>query len=216
MKKLLLMTSLLLLLNACASPYPLGMDETQWNSLTVAERQSLLLKQQQYREEQRLVQMKADAEARKLRIQQEMVESRRLEKLYRQPQNGNVVMVNLLGGEYRHGKHSKHLMEASYQVARGETKKIKLLLEDSKKHYSSVETAYLTYDVNGNGIYLYLDNPNYRSSKRIAMLRDGHWQCGSNYTKHLHGSYEKLLGVKLFVKESGSGCRSKHQPYRRY
>ncbi|WP_019556990.1 hypothetical protein [Thiomicrorhabdus arctica] len=216
MKKLLLMTSLLLLLSACASPYPLGMDETQWNALTVEERQALLLKQQQYREEQRLVQMKADAEARKLRIQQEMVESRRLEKLYNHPQDGNVIMVNLLGGEYRHGKRSKRLMEATYQVARGETKQIELILEDTKKHYTSTETAYLSYDVNGNGVYLSLDNPGYNSSKRIALLRDGHWPCGSNYTKNLHGSYEKLIGVKVFVKESGSRCRGNHQPYRRY
>ncbi len=216
MKKLLLMTSLLLLLSACASPYPLGMDKTQWNALTVEERQSLLLKQQQYRKEQRLVQIKADAETRQLKIQQEMAESKRLEKLYNHPQDGNVIMVNLLGGEYRHGKRSKRLMEATYQVARSETKKIELILEDTKKHYSSTETAYLRYDANGNGLYLYLDNPNYNSSKRIALLRDGNWQCGSNYTKNLHDSYEQLLGVKLFVKESGSSCRSNHRPYRRY
>ena len=216
MKKLLLMTSLLLLLSACASPYPLGMDETQWNALTIAERQSLLLKQQQYREEQRLVQMKADAEARQLRIQQEMAETKRLEKLYSQPQDGNVMMVNILGGEYRYGKRSKLLMEATYQVARGESKKIELILEDTKKHYTSTETAYLSYDASGNGVYLYLDKPSYNSSKRIALLRDGHWQCGSDYTKNLHGSYEQLLGVKIFVKESGSSCRSSHQPYRRY
>ncbi len=215
MKKILFVTSLLLLLSACASPYPLGMDEKQWTALSADERKSLLLKQQQYREEQRLVQMKANAEARQLRIQQEMAESRRLEKLYSHPQNGNVIMVNLLGGQYHHGKRVKRLMEASYQVARGEIKKIELIIEDTKKHYTSTETAYLRYDANGNGVYIYLDHPNYRSSKRIALLRDGHWQCGSKYTKNLHGSYEQLLGVKLFVKESGTSCRSNHKPYRR-
>lgn len=220
MKKLLLITSLLLILSGCASPYPLGMDKTQWNALTIEERHSLLLKQQQYREEQRLAQIKADAQTRKLRIEQEMAESRRLEKLYSDPRNGNIVMVNLLGGEYRAGKRSKRLIEATYQIARGETKKIELILEDSKTHYSSTETAYLSYDASGNGVYLTLDNPSYDSSynpsKRIALLRDGHWPCGSNYTKSLQGAYEQLLGVRAFVKESGSSCRSSQPPYRRF
>lgn len=216
MKKLLLMTSLLFLLSACASPYPLDMDETQWNTLTVEERQALLLKQQQYREEQRLVKIKADAQARELQIQQEMAETQRLERLYSHPQDGNVIMVNLLDGEYRYGKDSKRLMEATYQVARGETKKIELILEDAKKHYTSTKTAYLTYDASGNGVYIYLGNPSYHSNKRIALLRDGHWPCGADYTKNLQGSYVQLLDVKVFVKESGSSCRSSHQLYRRF
>ena len=216
MKKPLLMASLLLLLSACASPYPLGMDETQWNSLTVKERQTLLLKQQQYREEQRLVQMKADAEARQLRIQQEIVESRRLEKLYNEPHNGNVIMVNILGGEYFRGKQHKRLMETTYQIARGETKKIKLRLEDTKKHDASTDTAYLSYDANGNGVYLSLDNLSHKFKKRITLLRDGHWPCGSHYTKNLHNAYEQLIGVKLFVKESGTNCHRSHSDYRRH
>lgn len=209
MKKLFLISTLFLLMSACASPYPLGMSETQWKALTATERQALLLQQQQYQEEQRQIKMKADAEAKALRIQQEMLESQRLERLYSDPHNGNVIMVNLLGGEYRSGKRSKRLMEASYQIARGETKEIELLLEDPKTHRTSTETAYLKYDATGNGVYLSLDDPSYDSQKRLAMLRDGQWQCGSNYTKNLHDSYQQLLGVTLFVKESGTQCRSR-------
>ncbi|NPA71364.1 MAG: hypothetical protein GXO35_00920 [Gammaproteobacteria bacterium] len=215
MKKLLLIASIFLLLSACASPYPLGMDEKQWNSLTAGERKALLLKQQQQRAAQRLVQIKADARARELRIKQEMLETKRLEKLYANPRDGNVLIVNLLGGELHQGKRQKRILEASYQIALGETKKIKISLEDKKKHYTTSETAYLTYDQNGNGVYLYLDNPNYsHNRRRVALLRDGHWRCGSNYTKSLHGSYEKLVGVQVFVKEKGERCHSRHAPNR--
>lgn len=215
MTRLIFITSVFLLLTACASPYPLGMDEKQWNALSADERKALLLKQQKFREEQRLAQIKADAKARELRLQQEIIESRRLEKLYSDPSNGNVIMVNLLDGEYRYGKRVKRLMEASYQVARGETKQIKLIIEDRKTHYTATETAYLKYDHAGNGVYLYLDHPN-NNHKRIAMLRDGHWSCGSRYTKNIAGTYEQLIGVKLFVKENGSPCRVRSQTHRAY
>jgi hypothetical protein len=80
------------------------------------------------------------------------------------------------------------------------------MLEDPKKHYNSNETLYLQYGQHGNGVYLYLGNPNYNSSKRITLLRYGNWACGSNYSKNLYNSYESLTNIHLFVKEVGSRC----------
>ena len=197
---------LVTLLTACASPYPLGMNKEQWQALSADERKALLLEQQKYREEQRLAQIKADAKTRQLEIKQQMAEQARLEKLYNQPQGGNVIMINLLAGEYQRGKRSKTILEESYQVARGETKRIELKLQDRKRRSVTSETAYLHYAQNGNAVYLYLDNPRYDDDHRIALLRDGHWHCGSQYQKNLYSSYEELRGVKLFVKEIGSLC----------
>jgi len=213
MKKLLFIITVLSLLTACASSYPLGMSEEQWKSITPEERQALLLKQQQYEEEQRAIRMKAAAEERKLQLQQEMVERERLDRLYSDPANGNVMMINILGGSYSYGKTVKRVLEDSYEIARGETKKIELALEDPKKHYNSTETIYLQYSMNGNAIYLFLDNPSYNSSKRIALLRDGNWSCGSNYQKNLHGSYERLKNMTFFVKEMGSSCNLRRRHY---
>ncbi|GKT11886.1 MAG: hypothetical protein ISEC1_P0859 [Thiomicrorhabdus sp.] len=215
MKNLLLLTSLLLLLSACASPYPLGMNKEQWRALSADERKAMLLKQQEHQEKQRMVQIKANAKAEQLRLENQIIESRRLEKLYSNPQDGNVIMLNILGGQYHYGKRVKNVLEASYQIARGETKKIKLIIKDPNKNYTSTETVFLHYDHTGNGVYLYLDNPSYNKYKRIALLRDGHWLCGSQYKKNLNYSNEKLMGMKLFVKESGNACHSNHyRPYR--
>ncbi len=214
MKKLIFLAFLFSLLSACASPYPLGMNEEQWNKLSPQERQQLLLEQQKYREEQRLAQIQADARARELRHKEEMAEKKRLEALYNNPANGNIVMVNILGGEYLHGKQVEYIREESYQLARGEIKKIDLILENKKKHYYSTETAYLKYAMNGNAVYLYLEDPKYRHnlSQRIALLRDGHWNCGSHYQKGLNTSYEKLKRMKFFVKESAGHCRHSGHP----
>ena len=211
MKNLLIISSIFLLLTACATPYPLGMNKEQWNQLSPDERKAMLLKQQEHQEQQRMVRIKANAKAEQLRLQQQIIETRRLEKLYSNPGDGNVVMINLLGGEYHYGKRKKRILEESYQLARGETKKIKMIIQDPKKSYTSSETVYLRYDPSGNGIYLYLDNPSHNETRRIALLRDGNWQCGSNYTKNLHTSYEKLLGVRLFVKEQEGDCRPRHR-----
>lgn len=78
MKKLLLILPIILLLSACASSYPLGMNEEQWNKLSAQERQQLLLEQQKYREQQHLARIEAVARARELRHQEEMAEKARL------------------------------------------------------------------------------------------------------------------------------------------
>lgn len=213
MKKALFIVALFSLLTACASSYPLGMSEEQWKSITPGERKALLLKQQKYQEEQRAIRMKAAAKERELELKRDIAEKKRLDALYNNPQNGNVIMVNILGGDFKSGKRHYHIMEDTYQIARGEAKQIELRLEESKKHYSSDETAYLVYAQHGNGVYLYLDNPAYNSSKRISLLRDGQWACGSNYKKSLYGSYESLNNVRLFVKESASECRSQRRRY---
>lgn len=213
MKRFLFVFVIFGLLTACASSNPLGMSDEQWKSITPQERQALLLKQQQYEAEQRAIRIKAAAEERKIQLKQEMAERQRLESLYNNPSDGNVMMINILGGNYKYGKHQKRVLEESYDIARGQTKKIQLSLEDPKKHYNSTETVYLQYSLNGNGIYLYLDNPNYSSSKRIALLRDGNWMCGSRYTKSLNSSYESLHHMSFFVKEMGTHCNLRRHHY---
>jgi len=213
MKKALFILSIFSLLTACASSYPLGMSEEQWKSITPEERKALLLKQQKYQEEQRAIRMKAAAKERQLRLKREIAEKERLDTLYSNPENGNVVMVNILGGQYKYRKKVKNVVEDTFQIARGETKKITLTLEDPKKRYNTTETAYLHYGEHGNGVYLYLDNPNYSSSKRISLLRNGKWNCGARYKKTLSTSYEVLSNVHLFVKEVGSHCGHKRRYY---
>ncbi|WP_321324785.1 lipoprotein [Thiomicrorhabdus sp.] len=213
MKRFLFVFVIFALLTGCASSNPLGMSDEQWKSITPEERQALLLKQQQYEEEQRTIRMKAEAEERKIQLKQEMAERERLERLYNAPKNGNVMMINILGGKYKYGKREKRILEESYEIARGETKKIQLTLENPKSRYNSTETAYLQYSMNGNGIYLYLDNPKYNSSKRIALLRDGNWLCGTRYKKSLNTSYESLHKISFFVKEVGSRCNLQRRHY---
>ncbi len=205
MKTWLLLLVILPLLVACASN-PLGMSDEQWKSLTPSERKALLLEQQKYNEQQRLQRMKADAEARQQQHEAEMAERQRINSIYQNPMHGDLVIVNLFGGEYQYGKHKKRILEDGYQLARGEIKAIKLRLKDPKKDHYSSETVYLQYTYIGNAVYLYLDNPKYNVNARIALLKNGQWRCGAHYKKDLKTSSKKLQNIKLFVKEVGSNC----------
>lgn len=206
MKKWLFLLPVLALLISCTTPYPLNMTESQWNKLTAEERKLLLLEQQRYREEQRLAKIKADARAKELKHIENMAEKRRLEKLYQNPYNGNVIMVNILRGHYKYDKKLQYIQEDTFQLARGESKHIRLRLKDSKKGYITTKSAYLKYEINGNAVYLYLKDPKYGSKNRVSLLRDGKWHCGSHYRKELDTTYEKLRDFRLFVKEIGTHC----------
>ena len=211
MKRILLLVTLLSLLAGCSTtPYPLGMTKEQWFKLTPKERRDLLLNEQKYREEQRLAKIKANDKANERRHQREMAEKKRLDSLYKNPHNGNIVMVNIIRGHYKYGKKGKNLeyiQEDSYQIARGETKKIILRLKDAKKHYITTKPIYLQYALNGNAVYLHLQKPTKRKNQdRITLLRDGKWHCGSHYRKEMTTSYETLKDFRLFVKEIGSKC----------
>lgn len=201
-----LLLPFLVLLTACATSYPLGMSEEQWKTLTPSEREQLLLQEQKYQAEQRLARIKADALEKQRQHEIQMAEQTRLQALYDQPANGNVMMVNILSGQHIKGKNVKNIKPETYQIARGETKRIALLLQDNKNRITTTH-AFLSYEINGNGIYLHLDNPAYNQRTRIALLRDGNWSCGSRYSKNFNNNYQQLKRVQFFIKEVGAKCR---------
>jgi len=209
-----------LLLSACASsPYPMGMSEEQWQKLSPNERQSLLLKQQEYDEQQRLQRQQAQAKQRQLELALQIQEEQRLAQLYASPVAGNVVMMNLLSGEYRYKNRVFQIQPVSLLLARGETKEIRLALRDAKGKRSS-ERAFVKYNREGTGLYLYLNTPSNYNDDYLAVLRDGRWNCGSDSQHQFaFNQNESLQRLKLFVKDKNAQCRTPYsapqhgQPY---
>ena len=181
--------------------------------LTDEQKSNLLIKQQQHDHQQQLARIEANALNEELRLKKEIMEAERIERLLANPENGNAIMFNITGGLLQKGKRTKYIQEESYVLTRGESKAISLRVSEENSDYDSTEALYLTYDVMGNGVYLYLDEYPDERSKRIALLRNGNWQCGSHYKKSLNTSYTKLLNVAFFIKEMATECS---QPHRRY
>ncbi|MDG6773651.1 hypothetical protein QCB45_04850 [Thiomicrorhabdus sp. ZW0627] len=209
MKKIVLLSLSTWLLASCASsPYPLNMSEEQWQKLTPEERHTMLLKQQEYRETQRLESIKANARQRELDKQLELKEQERLNRLYSHPGGGDVVRFNIYGGEYRYKKQIYQLQPFSTLIARGETKEIDLQMRDYK-HHNHRERAYLKYNPDGTGIYLYLSHPSHYNNDYIALLRDRSWECGAESRQSFQFSkHEALKGMKFYVEELNSNCRN--------
>lgn len=211
-KSWLFILSLTLLagLAACStSPYPLDMNKEQWQKLSPEERKSLLLKQQEYDESQRLARIKANAKERELKLKLKLKEEARLSRLYSEPGSGNVVMLNLLSGEYRYKKTRYQIQPVSMLIARGETKEIDLTTRDHKQR-THRERLYVKYLHDGTGVYLYRSSPSRYSDDYIGILRDGRWNCGSTQRKSFQFSkYESLNNLKIFIKEQHSSCHAR-------
>lgn len=128
-----------------------------------------------------------------------MAENARLDKLYQNPEQGNVIMLNVLSGTYQRGKNLYSIQGDSYQLARGEKKTVRLSLQNNKG-YISTQTVYLHYALHGNAVYISL-RPFKQTIPRIALLRDGRWACGSRYAKSLQQNYESMPKLRVFIKE---------------
>jgi len=152
----LLIAPTLSLLVACVttSPYPLNMTETQWNKLSPAERQTLLLEQQKQEERYRLEHMRAEQlrleRQHRAEQQAQLEERRRLEQAhyptYKQkpdiiyPRTGEPdpqcvahqkqkpIKVRFVKGQFHYNQQSFKIEKATYRLNRGETKKIQLAL----------------------------------------------------------------------------------------
>lgn len=206
--KHLLIMIFVLTLTACASPYPLGMNEEQWQKLSTDERQTLLVKQQAYDEQQRLERAKAQAKERELQLALQLQEEKRIANLYSQPGSGDVMMVNLLSGEYRYNKKTYQIQPTTQLIARGETQEIRLALRDEKDR-SSTERAYLQYNREGTGLYISMSSPSSYNDDRITILRDGHWDCGSN-SRHqfVFNKRESIQNLNVFIKDNNTQCQT--------
>jgi len=206
--KHLLLWLFVITLTGCASPYPLGMNEAQWSKLSTTERQSMLLKQQEYDEQQRLQRMKAQAKQRQLELALKLQEEQRLAKLYANPSRGNVVMLNLLSGEFRYKKKTYQIQPTTLLLAKGETKEIRIALRNSKGQRST-ERFYVKYNREGTGLYIYQHRPTNYNDDFISVLRDGRWNCGSNSRHHYaYNKNESVHNLKLFVKDKDSRCQT--------
>jgi len=208
MLKNVLLFVVALTLSACASsPYPLGMTQEQWSKLSADERKSMLLKQQEYNEQQRLERIKTQGKQRELELALELKEKERLNKLYQSPGRGNVVMLNLLSGSFHYKKKTYQIQPTSLLIARGEVKETRLSMRNSKGQHSS-ERIFVKYNNQGTGLHIYLNSPSSYNHDRITILRDGNWDCGSK-SRHNYAfnKYESVRNLKVFIKDKHSKCR---------
>lgn len=200
------------LLTGCSTPYPLNMSKEQWQQLSKDQQTQLLLEEQKNRAEQAKAQQIADNRARELRLQAEISEQKRLEKLYANPAHGGVLRVNIEGGQWIERKKTYQIQADSFRIARGEKKQIELSLINSKGYHYRRD-VWVEYRMDGDAIYLkehrYDDN-------QMTLLNRNQWACGDYYRSTLKDSYQ-IIKIQVSVFESGRGvnCRGYSSPHHR-
>ncbi len=95
--------------------YPMGMSEAEWKDLTPT-----------LRAEARTKQAKLDAEEDARRAAAEMLERKRIEKLYAEARPGDVIQCTIEGGAVRFGKKFGKSKPLGFRLARGEDKYLEI------------------------------------------------------------------------------------------
>lgn len=134
---LLFLLLLFFLFEGCATRYPLGLKEEQWRALSPQQQAEYTARQYQMDEEQRKRQ-----EDHRIQRQREEAEVIRLEKerilqLYRNARYGDIIQVNISGGCIAFKGQRKSYEPLSFDLVRGERKRIPFYHHNKQITYST-------------------------------------------------------------------------------
>lgn len=185
--KLISLALLATALYGCSTPYPMNMSKEQWEQLDPSQQTQLLLEQQKIQAEQ--------AKA------QQIAEKQRLEKLYANPTQGNVVRVNIEGGTWQENKKQYRIQAETLRIARGESKSFEVVKLNDKGYTSSL---WIEYRMDGDAIYI---KENRYDDQKIVLLNRNKWDCGDFYTAQLSDRYQNLnLKISVFATGNEQHC----------
>lgn len=177
----------------CAARYPLDLGQAQWQALS-PEQQAAHRARQQALDEQKRAAAKAEKQARaKERQAQLAAEQDRLAKLYAEGRFGDVVQVAIQGGVLDGLRGRQPFQPASFEIAKGESKRIRILSSGSTRQM----VDYLVrLSADGNVLTFNADQP------EAFVMENTDWADGQSYVtprKPWQGR-NALLGAAFYVK----------------
>jgi len=119
----------ILLLVGCAT-YPLDMTKEQWEALPPAQQAEARTKQAEIDAQKRAERLARLEEERRLREQQQREAEERLRAIYENPRYGDIIIVQIEGGEIGMGENRYPYQPVRFELARGETKFIDFVRQD--------------------------------------------------------------------------------------
>lgn len=218
MKKIKLLIAVfftMLLTSGCASSYPMGLNEEQWNSLSKEKQIELTIEQNRLNQERSLLEEKRQLQQGESSSYQQQAQT--LPFRY-----GDIATVSFYSGIGKFGKREKNILPQSFMINRGETKEIQLRMQYKDKKYTETETIFLVYAQDGSKIEIFGETPNQRR-QRITLLNDGKWNRGIKYSNQNAESSKYIalrnvsVGVRFYDEESRYDDRNyHHKDYRNY
>jgi len=215
-KYILLSLILIILVYGCATRFPLGLKEEQWQALSPQQQAEYTTKQYQIDEERRKTQeeyrrQKEREEAEAIRLEKE-----RILQLYRNARYGDIIQVNISDGSIAFNGERKGYEPLSFDLVRGERKRITFYHHG--KHITHSTDIWVAYDNNAFYFDVGDDREYEHHTNKIVILDDGRWDEGEMYhPKTLDKStYSQAQGIKIFIRYKPLPGMQRKGPYRYY
>lgn len=197
---ILFLLILLVLFEGCATRYPLGLKEEQWQALSQQQQAEYTTKQYQIDEERRKIQEEYGRQKEREEAEAIRLEKERILQLYRNARYGDIIQVNISGGSIAFTGKRESYEPLSFDLVRGERKRIPFYHHD--KHITYSTDIWVAYDNNAFYFDVGDDQKYEHSTDKIVILDNGRWDEGKTYhPKTLDKTTDsQAQGIKFFVR----------------
>ena len=190
----------IVLFNGCATRFPLGLKEEQWQALSPQQQAEYTAKQYQIDEERRKRQEEYWRQRERDATEAARLERDRILQLYQNARYGDIIQVNISGGGISFNGKIGSYEPVSFDLVRGERKRITFYHHGNHITYST--DIWVAYD--NNDFYFDVgDNPEYEHrTDKIVILDNGRWDEGKTYNpKTLDKSTDSQAQcIKVFIR----------------
>ena len=212
-KRLLFLLFLVLFFEGCATRYPLGLKEEQWQALSPQQQVEYTTKQYQIDEERRKRQEEYGRQKEREEAEAIRLEKERLLQLYRNARYGDIIQVNISDGSIAFIGERKDYEPLSLDLVRGERKMIPFYHHG--KHITHSTAIWVAY--NNNAFYFDVGkNPDYEhNTDKIVILDNGRWNEGETYHPKTLGKAtdSQAQDIKIFIKYKPLPGMQREAPY---
>ena len=186
------------LVYGCATRYPLGLKEEQWQALSPQQQAEYTTKQYQIDEERKKRQEEYGRQKEREEAEAIRLEKERILQLYRNARYGDIIPVNISDGSIAFIGERKGCEPLSLDLVSGERKMIPFYHHG--KHMTHSTNIWLAYDNNAFCFDVGFDQKYEHSTDKIVILDNGGWDEGETY--HLKtldkGTDSQAQGIKIF------------------
>lgn len=197
---ILFLLILLVLFEGCARRFPLGLKEEQWQALSPQQQAEYTAKQYQVDEERRKRQEEYGRQKEREEAEATRLEKERILQLYRNARYGDIIQVNISGGSIVFIGERKGYESLSFDLVRGERKRIPFYHHD--RHVTYQTDIWVAYDNNAFYFDVGDDQKYEHSTDKIVILDNGRWDEGKTYhPKTLDKTTDsQAQGIKIFIR----------------
>jgi len=199
-KYILLSLILIVLVYGCATRFPLGLKEEQWQALSPQQQAEYTTKQYQIDEERRKRQEEFERQREREEAEAIRLEKERILQLYRNARYGDIIQVNISGGSIAFIGERKGYEPLSFDLVRGERKRISFYHHG--KHITHSTDIWVAYDNNAFYFDVGDDREYEHHTNKIVILDDGRWDEGETYRPKTldKGTDSQAQDIKIFIR----------------